>query len=168
MYRALVHAAAYFVCASNALWAQNLGEPEGPVLLTVSGAITQTNAGSTAQFDLAMLEALEPTTIETLTIWTDEVHAFQGVSLADLVDHVGIEGSTLRAFAINDYRVDIPLSDAVAGGPILAYRIDGKTMSLREKGPLWVVYPYDSSPQYRTEVIYSRSIWQLDRLEAVE
>jgi len=39
---------------------------------------------------------------------------------------------------------------------------------LREKGPLWVIYPYDSDAKFRTEVIYSRSIWQLDRLAIVQ
>jgi hypothetical protein len=38
-------------------------------------------------------------------------------------------------------------------------------MSLREKGPLWIIYPFDSSPEYQTELIYSRSIWQLNRIE---
>jgi len=41
-------------------------------------------------------------------------------------------------------------------------------MSVREKGPLWVIYPYDSDAKFRTEVIYSRSIWQLDRLAIVQ
>jgi hypothetical protein len=72
------------------------------------------------------------------------------------------------ASAINDYSVEIPLSDAVKGGPIIAYSIDGKEMSLRDKGPLWVIYPYDSNSDFRSEVVYLRSIWQLDRLEAVE
>jgi hypothetical protein len=46
--------------------------------------------------------------------------------------------------------------------------MDGNAMSVRDKGPLWVIYPYDSDAAYRTEVIYSRSIWQLDRLEVVQ
>ena len=41
-------------------------------------------------------------------------------------------------------------------------------MSVREKGPLWVIYPFDSDPEYQTEVIYSRSIWQLDRIVVEE
>ncbi len=90
------------------------------------------------------------------------------MSLSTLVDRLGIEGASLRATAINDYTVEIPLSDAVEGGPMIAYRMDGEIMSVRNKGPLWVVYPYDSESDYRTEVIYSRSIWQLDRIEAVE
>ena len=38
--------------------AGNLPSPTGPVVLTVSGRIANTNAGKTAEFDLAMLEAL--------------------------------------------------------------------------------------------------------------
>ena len=39
-------------------------------------------------------------------------------------------------------------------------------MSRRDKGPLWVIYPYHDNIDYRSETIYSRSIWQLDRIEA--
>jgi len=37
-------------------------------------------------------------------------------------------------------------------------------MSAREKGPVWLVYNYDSDPAFRTETVYSRSVWQLDRI----
>ena len=75
---------------------------------------------------------------------------------------------TLKATAINDYAVEIPVEDAVEGGPIIAFMRNGAPMSVRDKGPLWIVYPYDSDPAYQTEVIYSRSIWQLDRIEVME
>jgi hypothetical protein len=66
--------------------------------------------------------------------------------------------------AVNDYLVEVPVTDAVDGGPIIAYAVDGAQMSLRDKGPLWLIYPYDSDAKYRTEEIYARSIWQLDRI----
>jgi hypothetical protein len=53
----------------------------------------------------------------------------------------------------------------VTGGPIVAFARNGAPMPLRDKGPLWIVYPYDSNPDYQSELIYSRSIWQLDRIE---
>ena len=56
----------------------------------------------------------------------------------------------------------------VQDGPILAYLNDGEEMPVRDKGPLWVVYPYDLNASYQSEVIYSRSIWQLDRIVVVE
>jgi hypothetical protein len=95
------------------------------------------------------------------------VSEFTGVSLATLLETVGATGETLRAVALNDYAVEIPAGDAVAGGPILAYEMDGAAMSVRDKGPLWIVYPYDLSAEYRTEVVYARSIWQLSEVEVL-
>lgn len=148
--------------------AEPLPEPEGEVVLTISGRIEFTNADGTARFDRAMLEALPQTSFTTGTIWTEGRSEFTGVELDDLLARVGAEGETLHAMALNDYKVDVPVSDARDGGPILAYRMDGEHMTTREKGPLWIVYPFDDNPDYRSEVIYSRSIWQLDRIQVLE
>tara|TARA_R110002020_G_scaffold225869_4_gene436162 strand:+ start:4494 stop:5000 length:507 start_codon:yes stop_codon:yes gene_type:complete len=168
MFRTLLPAFALAVSTALPVFAQELALPKGDVILTVSGSLQITNVDGTAQFDLEMLEALDATTFETTTIWTDGEHSFTGVSLEALADRLGFEGETLRATAINDYAIDIPLGDAVEGGPIIAYRMDGDTMSVRDKGPLWVVYPYSANADYRSEVVYSRSIWQLDRIKVVE
>ena len=106
----------------------------------------------------------QASTIKTTTIWTTGEQTFVGVSLGAFLKAIDAKGSKLRATAINDYAVEIPVTDAVTGGPIIAYLLDGKEMSVRNKGPLWIIYPYDSSSDFRTEVIYSRSIWQLDRI----
>ena len=89
---------------------------------------------------------------------------FTGVTLENLMETVGATADMIKATAINDYAVDIPRSDWIASGPIVAYEQNGAGMSLRDKGPLWVVYPYDANSDYQSEVIYSRSIWQLDRI----
>lgn len=142
-----------------------LAAPTGPVLLTISGAIENSNSeDGNASFDLEMLQALGAETIETSTIWTEGTQSFEGVSLLALMEAVGATGDLLQATAINDYSVEIPKEDWVENGPIVAYFNNDEEMSVRDKGPLWVVYPYDSSPNYQTEVIYSRSIWQLDRI----
>jgi hypothetical protein len=167
MLRAVLSAATLVVALVAPGMAADLAAPKGDVILTISGQVGVKNKDGVAALDLAMLQALPVTTFDTTTIWTEGVHSFQGVSLKDLVEGLDIKGSTLRATAINDYTIEIPLSDAVTGGPIIAYRIDGKEMSLREKGPLWVIYPFDDNSDYRKEVIYSRSIWQLDRIDAV-
>lgn len=155
------------VASLTATAAKALDPVTGDVVLTVSGAITQTNAGDTAEFDTAMLESIGTVTFETSTTWTEGVQTFTGVELADLLKVLGANGSQLRASAVNDYAVNIPTDDAVGGGPIVAFLRNGEAMSLRNKGPLWIVYPYDSVPEYRTEVIFSRSIWQLDRIEVL-
>lgn len=150
---------------AGAALAQTLDAPSGEVVLTVTGDIAVRNADGAAVFDRAMLEAIEPVEFTTKTMWTEGPQVFTGVLLADLLALLGVTEGTLRATAINDYAVDIPVSDAVEGGPIVAYLLNGQPMSIRDKGPLWIVYPYDARREYRSEVIYSRSIWQLDRLE---
>mgnify|MGYP002332084658 CR=1 FL=1 len=138
---------------------------QGEVLLTVS---LEGEGAREYQMTLDQLQALAADSFETATIWTTGPQSFTGVPLADLLAQFDMtaatSGVTLEARAVNDYMVEIPLSDAAVDGPIIAYLRNGKTMSLRGKGPLWLVYPYDSNPAYRTEAVYSRSIWQLDRL----
>ena len=151
--------------ASNAVYAETLAAPSGDVLLTVTGAIRVKNTNDAAIFDIAALKSLDATEFSTTTIWTEGIQTFEGVSMMVLLDSLGVDEGTIFASAVNDYSVEIPISDAVKGGPIIAYYLNGAPMSLREKGPLWVVYPYDQNPKYQSEYIYTRSIWQLDRIE---
>lgn len=130
--------------------------------------LTLTHNAKTYSYDRAALEALGIETVETTTIWTEGVQVFEGVPLARLMQEIGAQEGKMLATAINDYTVEIPLSDAVENGPIVAITMNGAQMSVRDKGPLWVVYPYDANEDYRTEVVYSRSIWQLDRIEVVQ
>jgi hypothetical protein len=153
------------LCIGTFAMAEDLQVLTGSAILTISGDIEQLEGGDPIVFDRADLMALPATTFETSTIWTDGVQSFTGVSLQTLALEIGVNDGRLLATAINDYTVEIPLSDAVEGGPIIAYLMDGEEMSIRDKGPLWVIYPYDSDADFRSEVVYSRSIWQLDRLE---
>ncbi len=148
----------------NAL-ASPLAAPTGDVVLTITGSISETNGPGTASFDMAMLKALPVTEFATTTIWTDGKIRFTGVRLKDLLTAVGAHGKTVHAVALNDYAIDLPLDEAMTGDPILAYAMNGQPMSVRDKGPLWIVYPFDASASFRSELVYSRSIWQLTRLQ---
>lgn len=151
--------------SATCVWAESLPSPSGDVVLTVSGRIAETNSDDAALFDVAMLQAMDPVRIETTTIWTEGPQVFEGVLLSRLIEELGAEGSVIAASALNDYTVEIPLSDAVSDGPILAYAQNGEPLSVREKGPLWVIYPYDAKADYHSELIYARSIWQVKRME---
>ena len=146
----------------------SLPAPDGEVILTVHGDIALTNGNAEAALDKAMIEAMGVVTMHTGTIWTDGTSEFQGVELARLLAHLGADGRTLRLIALNDYAVEIPASEAVDGGPMLAFRMDGKDLSPRDKGPLWMIYPYDVNTAYKNEVSYSRSVWQLSRIEVLD
>ncbi|MBL4666572.1 MAG: molybdopterin-dependent oxidoreductase, partial [Sneathiella sp.] len=77
------------------------------------------------------------------------------------MEHLKATGNTLKATAINDYSVDIPVEDIQKHDVIIAYKMNGKFMSIRDKGPLWVIYPWSDTPSLRSELYHSRSIWQL-------
>ncbi|MFM7333699.1 MAG: molybdopterin-dependent oxidoreductase [Tabrizicola sp.] len=160
-------ATAVAVIAASPVLAEDLPAPTGEILLTVAGDFPVKNQGDTAVFDAEMLKAIGEVSFQTSTPWTEDEQTFTGVSLHRLMERLEITEGTLKATAINDYAIDIPVSDAVEGGPILAYLQNGEPMSVREKGPLWVVYPYDLKAEYQTEVTFSRSIWQLVRLDLV-
>lgn len=142
-----------------------LERPTGRVVLTITGRIQHTNAGETAQFDMAMLARLPQHTITTRSPWYTSSHRFTGPLLRDVLRAVGARGSSVRALAMNDYQADIPLTDAQRYNVVLTRLIDNKPLPVREKGPLFIVYPYDSDETLRDERYYSRSAWQLLMLD---
>lgn len=127
--------------------------------------LTVTTNGESKAYTRADLEALGPLEFTTTTIWTEGDQTFTGTPLSALLVDAGISEGTIRATAINDYAVEIPVDEVIdSEWPIVAFLANGEAMSVREKGPLWIVYPYDADPAFRSEVVYSRSIWQLDRI----
>lgn len=132
-------------------------------LLTLTGTVAG-KPDSVVTFDADDLAALPQITFTTTTIWTEGPQTFTGVSLGAVLKAAGMTGSSLQAIAANDYSVDIPIEAWPANAPIIAHSRNGKAMSMRDKGPLWIVYPYDSDAAYRSELIYTRSIWQLERI----
>lgn len=151
--------------ACGAAFAATLPTPSGEQILAVTGNITNTNDGEAALFDRAMLEEIGTVTISTMTPWYDHVVTFEGVSMKALLKHVGAEGSEVVATALNDYQSSIPVEDFQNYDVVLAMKRDGELMPIRDKGPLFIVYPYDSDPDLRSEKYYSRSVWQVKELE---
>ena len=139
--------------------------PRGRVILDVSGRIAPGPHGNPARFDLARLDSLPQTGFATRTPWLEGERRFAGVAGAALVQALGATGTEVVATALNDYRVTIPFADFRDAGLLLATRIDGNPMPVREKGPVWIMYPFDTDARLRSELFYSRSIWQLRALE---
>lgn len=155
---ALLAVAILFVTPTQAA---ELGVPKGEIVLTVTGAIENTNAGETAVFDMEMLDALAARTTRSTTPWYDGEVTFSGPLGSAILEAVGAKGSALTVTAINDYSAEIPVEDFTRYPVILANRLDGALMSVREKGPLFVIYPFDVAPELVNEVYFTRSVWQV-------
>ncbi len=148
-------------------FATTLPQRAGPVILTVSGLDPATFPDGQVEFDVAMLEALGTAEFDTSSIWTDGTHHYKGVMLKALSDFLHLDNVGLRLHALNDYAIEFPAGEAMTTGPLLAYEVDGAPMPVRDKGPIWLLYPFDSGIDYRTDTNYSRSIWQLDRIDVL-
>lgn len=151
--------------ASFSFHAKALEKMQGEPVLIIHGDIGATNDADTAQFDIDMLQKFTPVTIKTETPWTDGMVSFTGVLARDVMQAVKANGGTAKATAVNDYTISIPTADFQDHDVIFAYQRNGKMMSIRDKGPLWVIYPWSDKPELKTELYHSRSIWQLVRIK---
>ncbi|MFP4328109.1 MAG: oxidoreductase, partial [Paracoccaceae bacterium] len=120
-----------------------------------------------AVMDEGALLSLPQERFVTSTIWTSGEREFSGPSLAAVLEAVDAPDGTLRLVAANDYSMEMPRAAVEPAAPIVALRIDGAPFSRRDKGPLWLVFPYDSEDRYRSETVYAYSVWQLTGIDVL-
>lgn len=144
-------------------WAQNVNadaseKAASQVVLTVTNQTSK-------DFTLADLQALPQKTLVTTTPWTDGSHTYTGVLLRDLLDKQGLQHvAKLDAKALNDYVTTLTVADAYKYDVLLALTQDGKLLTRRNKGPVWVMYPLTQHPELDKPSYHSAMIWQLRAL----
>jgi hypothetical protein len=153
--------------AAQALPAQALDVPSGPIELTLTGRLRKPNTGDRALFDMPMLAGLTQQSFTARTPWYAQARKFTGPLLRDVLTAAGAQGKLLRLSAVNDYRAEMPLDDAMRFDVIVARLLDDQPMGVRDKGPLFVVYPFDSRSELRSALYFSRSVWQLRTIEVL-
>jgi hypothetical protein len=137
-----------------------LAQSADPVILTVEGRLP----GGPRDFTLAELEALGTRTLRTATPWTKGLQEFSGVPLLRLLQAVAGAAAPMRAEALNRYATALDAEDATRRDALLATRRDGHPMRVRDRGPLWLVFPWSERPELDRPEVHERSIWQLRRL----
>jgi hypothetical protein len=152
------------VASLLSLSARALEPAKGKVVLTISGKIAEKNSPAGAQFDMAMLEKLPQQRFTTMTPWDKQPIRFEGPLLRDVLAAAKASGVTIKAAALNDYQSSIPLDDASKFDVILAHKMNGEAIPVKTKGPLFIVYPYDTKSELRSSTYYERSAWQLKSL----
>ena len=140
--------------------------PTEPVVLTVRGRMGLARAEAAVTFDIPTLERLGLIRFTTPTAWTDGLVTFEGVLLSRLLEVLAVPGdvTALAMTALNDYQVTIPVPDVRTWPVMLALKRDGHYMSVRNKGPLWVVYPRHAFPKLEQSKHNAKWIWQLKEM----
>ena len=154
--------------ALTTMQAHALDAPKGETILTVTGAVSEKNTPEGAAFDREMLEKLPGREAAMTTPWIPGKPSFSGPLLREILKAAGAKGKTLVVTALNDYSAEVPMEDAETLDTILAMKLDGKPMSVRDKGPLMLVYPFDKDKDLYNETYFNRSVWQIKDIEVVE
>jgi hypothetical protein len=148
-----------------ALIGRSVGAAAGQDILSVRGP----NAGTETLFSDEQLSALPQISFTTSTLWTEGDIEFSGPALHSVLNAANLSSGTeaIRLTALNDYSVTMERSLIEPMTPIVANRMNGSPFSVRDKGPLWVMFPFDQDIRFRSESYFALSIWQLSRIETV-
>lgn len=118
------------------------------------------------RFTRADLEAMDQQEIQTSNDFVDGVATFRGPSAFALIDQIGRAGSdVVRMTAANDYFIDIDIMELADYGAILALEMNDKPLTIRDRGPIWLMYPIDQFEELQDSSINNRLIWQLETIE---
>ncbi|WP_051560176.1 hypothetical protein [Marinobacterium jannaschii] len=145
--------------------ADTAGHPQGHIILSLTGAVQQSNrTDGGLHFDFEMLEQFPQHSFVTNTPYTKHPHEYRGPRLLTVLEHAGIANKQLTATALNKYSVT--LSGSELKQAILAIRQDGKKMRIRNKGPIWLMFPLDTVPGLDKPDVHQQMIWQLRSISA--
>ncbi|TFF25151.1 oxidoreductase [Jiella endophytica] len=148
-----------FLSANVGHAAVDLDDPALPVLKVMRGG------APLASFSRMDLAAMPQTAFETKTPWNDGPTSYEGPLLADFLAHVGANATQLRLLALNDYLVLADVALLVDGGAILAIKEDGDFLPTARKGPVFMMFPFDSDRRLHSQQFYSRAVWQLIEID---
>ncbi|WP_341678697.1 molybdopterin-dependent oxidoreductase [Niveibacterium sp. SC-1] len=159
-------AALAFATVSGLAAAADAEAPKpGRVVLSVA---REDGAGKPVRFDMAALQKLERKTIVSALPPSMKVqgqHEWVGVPIRAVLAAAGVKpGVTIKVSALNAYSASIPAEDLERYEPILAYLRDGKPMSIRDKGPLFVIYPFDQHAELQQMEFVNRAVWQANEI----
>lgn len=119
--------------------------------------------------DEAALAALPQVEFETATPWTVGVHRYRGPTLVSVLAVQGAAGaSVLDVVALNGYRQRVDLSLFAKVPLTLVRHQDGKPLTRRNKGPLWLLIPLSAHPEMDVSAIHNNMVWQTIRIEVVK
>ncbi len=118
------------------------------------------------QLDDELFAQIPQISMTVQTPWYQMPQTFEGPLLRDILNLAGIKDGEIKLTALNDYTIRFPVSDAFKYDVILARKRNGKIMTVRDKGPLFLMYPFHQHPELLKPEYFRRSSWQLNSIRA--
>lgn len=98
---------------------------------------------------------------------TVEFETLSGPSLLTVSEASGVSAAVVRKPALDGHAITSPSRIIQNDAPTVAVRQKEKRFGVRDKGPLWLVCPYDSDHQYRTGEALTLSVSKLMAIHVV-
>ena len=82
-----------------------------------------------------------------------------------MLEQLSIQDTTSVSFiALNDYSASVTIENIMKYEPIIAYKMNGKKMKVRNKGPYWLVFNLDKFPEIDNTTFHSQMVWQIGKI----
>ena len=105
-------------------------------------------------------------TFTTQLPWYPDANQFTGFRVSDLLQQLGVEDTLAVSFiALNDYAASTTIENILKYDPIVAYKMNGEKMKVRNKGPYWLVFNLDKYPEIDNTAFHSQMVWQIDEIK---
>ena len=137
------------------------------VFLTISGKIGKTMdvAGNAYEMSEREFLGLPRSNVTTSTAWTP-TSEFAGPLLSKVLSEVDAKGTKLRLIALDNFSVEVDANYLKKYGTILAVSKNGVRLTIRDFGPVFVMFPRDSfKEELDTPAAASYLVWQLCGIE---
>ena len=124
-------------------------------------AINNSGCQQSVQLNDRQLLALPQQQFVTHHSWSETPESFSGPLLEDVLDMACDNTKKIKLTALNNYAIDMDFSQLKQYQPIIALSVNGKRLSIREKGPLWIMLPLDDLKGIKEKSLDGVLIWQL-------
>lgn len=136
--------------------------PQDEPILTISGKIGANKLADTLQMDRATIERVGVVEYRVKDPFSGESVRYRGVLMRDLLElwQVDEDAQQVYLVALNDYAIEVPLSEFYQYPVLFALQADGVYMEPDTQGPAMLVYPVD---QYTFDLaeVKRNWIWQI-------
>jgi len=143
----------FFLCCSSVAGAQ---APE--INLQISTGLVQS-------WSLGKVDALSQQRTTTHSPFFPGTKTFSGPLLADLLAAAlsaePKESTPIKLIALNNYSIQTTFGKLKHADAIVATRKNDLPMSIKDRGPFWIIFPLTKRPDLENEDFYRLMIWQL-------
>lgn len=122
------------------------------------------------ELEREQIAALPQASLTTGTTLHPEPVLWEGPLLRDVLALLDVPKDgvvPIRISSWDDYHVEFSSEDFQRWDVILAWRANGKSLSVEELGPLRIVYPLDQFAELRDQRFHYRWVWLLSTIEVL-